>query len=1161
MEQLKVKVNWVTFVVLLLLVLGRASFSDGLENTLSKCCTVGVRWSWENNTCSEYPTPVKGVSAEHQAPCLSTIDACCRRSYRELQCVAGQMAAKSGQECRLGSGSGAQHHKDCCEGCKLGLHAGAMGLYCEFHSLKLALGPPWDSSLTKCCLQAGGRGGLPPKTSLSTTQSPQAEISLVPSSSSSSYRPPVTRSGGERGDICSLFPGQLCSHNCISEGTSYRCTCREGFRLLPDAKSCQLDTTTSMPESSSRSRPSLGQCPQGFVYNPSSQVCDDVDECLTEIGNRACYPYKTCRNTVGSFICEDAATATGQGQQPVCPPGYQIEEATGDCVDIDECQLRVDICVREIQYCINTPGGFDCQSKKDFQRYNCPAGYKFNNATLNCDDVNECKESLDSCERGSEVCRNTAGAYECDSKCELGYRYDTRARTCQDMDECKEGTHECRIDKERCVNVPGSYQCHQLHSEDSNCPPGYEPNPNYSFLCQDRDECNTGLHTCGRDETCINEMGGYRCEGGSPASSPAAGDDSGSTEIGVTDDDNDTDDVNEISEEEDNNALNTRSVSSASTLGLRSRGTEMPIMSSPRTTERSNFIRQQPRPCPTGYRQGRSDRGGNSSCVDVNECEEQNPCDSTQICQNSEGSFYCQCRSGYYRDPITGSCQDVNECQTGQHSCLASQRCDNSPGSYSCIRITGCGTGYTLNSRSGQCEDDDECLFGNNDCSRHGPEYQCKNTLGSFTCERVKKNCPLGLSLAPNGECRSVCTTGFQFNSRGDCVDIDECTTYGRTLCATHHQCVNTMGSYQCISKIICPAGFEPDPAGNRCVDRDECADGTHTCKGNQECLNRGGGFICQCPPGHTLRSGNCEDINECERQVCASNAECHNTIGSFHCICKEGFEHGSDNRTCSDINECETIAGLCEQTCINTWGSYKCACGVGFTLGEEGRSCRDVDECAEAEGNYLCIGNCVNTHGSYRCDCPDGYKLGSDSRTCQDIDECALTQACRQDEQCLNTRGGFRCNRIDCPPSYSRDGDLNDRCKKSVPCKDRDHQCLREPLTISKNYISFTSKIRIPSTGYVDMFTMRGPSWSGAVMHFHLEVKSTRSPNGVPAAGRNHFLLRRPTPYQAVVALAKPIEGPQDIELELKMEVFHRGSFAGSAVAQILIVVTTYEF
>lgn len=56
----------------------------------------------------------------------------------------------------------------------------------------------------------------------------------------------------------------------------------------------------------------------------------------------------------------------------------------------------------------------------------------------------------------------------------------------------------------------------------------------------------------------------------------------------------------------------------------------------------------------------------------------------------------------------------------------------------------------------------------------------------------------------------------------------------------------------------------------------------------------------------------------------------------------------------------------------------------------------------------------------------------------------------------------------------------------------------------------------------------MRGPSWPGAQMHFHLEVKNTRSAGRVPAAGRNHFLLRRPTPFQAVVALAKPIQGPQ---------------------------------
>jgi len=119
--------------------------------------------------------------------------------------------------------------------------------------------------------------------------------------------------------------------------------------------------------------------------------------------------------------------------------------------------------VREIQYCINTPGGFDCKSKKDFSRYNCPAGYKFNNVTLNCEgkskealyfaiagretwikqllndlnciytDVDECEEGLDSCSKSTEECRNTAGAYECDFRCEDGMRYNTLIRICQGM--------------------------------------------------------------------------------------------------------------------------------------------------------------------------------------------------------------------------------------------------------------------------------------------------------------------------------------------------------------------------------------------------------------------------------------------------------------------------------------------------------------------------------------------------------------------------------------------------------------------------------------------------------------------------------------------------------------------------------------------------------
>lgn len=42
---------------------------------------------------------------------------------------------------------------------------------------------------------------------------------------------------------------------------------------------------------------------------------------------------------------------------------------------------------------------------------------------------------------------------------------------------------------------------------------------------------------------------------------------------------------------------------------------------------------------------------------------------------------------------------------------------------------------------------------------------------------------------------------------------------------------------------------------------------------------------------------------------------------------------------------------------------------------------------------------------------------------TFADIDECATGQACKDsDEMCQNTRGSFRCNRINCPSGYHRD-------------------------------------------------------------------------------------------------------------------------------------------
>ena len=53
---------------------------------------------------------------------------------------------------------------------------------------------------------------------------------------------------------------------------------------------------------------------------------------------------------------------------------------------------------------------------------------------------------------------------------------------------------------------------------------------------------------------------------------------------------------------------------------------------------------------------------GEKTCGDINECEA-NPCDEvTQICQNSAGSFKCECRPGFENNAEGNSaaCQDIN---------------------------------------------------------------------------------------------------------------------------------------------------------------------------------------------------------------------------------------------------------------------------------------------------------------------------------------------------------------------------------------------------------------------------------------------------------------------------------------------------------------------
>jgi len=102
---------------------------------------------------------------------------------------------------------------------------------------------------------------------------------------SSTYRP-ILRSTTisneiQTRDVCVQFAGQLCAHNCVTEGSSYRCTCREGFRLLPDAKSCQRDPYGSSPSFISSTSPSQSRPPPPTPYETQTHLINSISKLQT----------------------------------------------------------------------------------------------------------------------------------------------------------------------------------------------------------------------------------------------------------------------------------------------------------------------------------------------------------------------------------------------------------------------------------------------------------------------------------------------------------------------------------------------------------------------------------------------------------------------------------------------------------------------------------------------------------------------------------------------------------------------------------------------------------------------------------------------------------------------------------------------------------------
>lgn len=87
-------------------------------------------------------------------------------------------------------------------------------------------------------------------------------------------------------------------------------------------------------------------------------------------------------------------------------------------------------------------------------------------------------------------------------------------------------------------------------------------------------------------------------------------------------------------------------------------------------------------------------------------------------------------------------------------------------------------------------------------------------------------------------------------------------------------------------------------PAGVLCeINEDDCAPPLRSrgappkCLNNGTCVDKVGGYRCNCPPGFT--GERCEgDINECLSNPCspANSFDCIQLPNDYQCVCKPGF-------------------------------------------------------------------------------------------------------------------------------------------------------------------------------------------------------------------------------------------------------------------------------
>lgn len=505
---------------------------------------------------------------------------------------------------------------------------------------------------------------------------------------------------------------------CMNTEGSYICSCGTGYQAsdtatggCADVNECafsQLNTCDLRPVVGGLRRASCQNTPGSFEcvcvngFDGNGSVCIDVDECTG--GLDFCdRNHSTCMNIDGSYTCE-------------CDDGWTLEGREGTisspCGNINECIFNEHNC-NSFADCHDTNGSFTCS---------CRTGYSAGGGDgTRCADVNECDNALACVGRHTEgICFNLQGSFHCD--CGDGFEFSetsgciTRSPTSNAPSRSPSGNPTAPPSTSHPTESPTKFPTlaspTMVPSQAPSLPPTRFPS---GFPSSEPSKAPTISPTQ------------Y------PSSSPTGIPIASPTEIPSTS----FPSVSPTTGRPTVSFAPTRSptilpswlpsFSPSSVPPTQSPTTAIPTVSpslspttcvfslgcSPNAHCCSQLECAEDRvaadalcECDTGFNDTGAVFGfegsldGTSSgitCVDIDECSASiQPCDTIRgraTCDNTPGSYSCECSAGYQGSGLASSCSNINECDLQISNCHQDASCSDTQGSFSCT----CSDGFSGN--------------------------------------------------------------------------------------------------------------------------------------------------------------------------------------------------------------------------------------------------------------------------------------------------------------------------------------------------------------------------------------------------------------------------------------------------------------------------------